>query len=78
MHQPPKAVGEQPRIAIIGAGFGGLGMAIRLKLAGYTQLNGKIKQRIMNPSLLQELIGFFLNDPSARVKVLIDTMAKSH
>ncbi len=38
MHQPSKAVGEQPRIAIIGAGFGGLGMAIRLKLAGYTDI----------------------------------------
>ncbi len=31
----PNAARGQPRIAIIGSGFGGLGLAIRLKLAGY-------------------------------------------
>ena len=36
MEQMQNATRRQPRIAIIGSGFGGLGLAIRLKLAGYT------------------------------------------
>lgn len=35
MEQAPQETRQQPRIAIIGSGFGGLGLAIRLKLAGY-------------------------------------------
>ncbi len=36
MEQATTGSARQPRIAIIGSGFGGLGMAIQLKLAGYT------------------------------------------
>ena len=35
MEQAPQETRQQPRIAIIGSGFAGLGLAIRLKLAGY-------------------------------------------